>query len=41
VVQFRPIEQLPVVAWPWLALIGASTTFAAGQLAAVLTEPSR
>jgi Na+/proline symporter len=37
VVQFRPIEGQPVIAWPWLALIGSATTFAVGQLVSVLT----
>lgn len=37
IVQFRPFPDQPAVAWPWLALIGATTTFVIGQAVALVT----
>jgi Na+/proline symporter len=40
-VQFSPLLNGPVIAWPWLALIGASTTFAVGLLVSEATGSSK
>jgi len=40
-VQFSPMLNGPAVAWPWLALIGAATTFFVGLLVSAFAGSSR
>jgi len=40
-VQFSPLLNGPAVAWPWLALIGAATTFFVGLLVSAFAGNSR